>query len=320
MRCGWTPRAWGGTPVFAYGFDDFTPLELDALETLAGRVGVDVVVSLPYEPGRLAFKAVDRVHARLAEIASEADALPPAADWYADESARRPPPPRAGAVRRPAVRARSTPAAPCAATAPAAQRAEVELVAAEVLGLLREGTAPGDVAVVFRDPARYGSLVEQVFGAYGIPFSIDRHARLGHTGLGRGLLALLRCATDDEAGADDLLAWLRTPGRLEIPELADRLEADVRQAGVEDLASARARWDAAQPPGAGRARPPDPRPRERDRAAGGARVGPRHAVRRPLPAQGAPARGRGAGRRPRAAAPPPTRSGRCAPWPRRGCR
>ena len=54
------------------------------------------------------------------------------------------------------------------------ERAEVELAAARVLQLLRDGVVPGDVAVVFRDPNRYSSLLEQVFGAYGIPYSIDR--------------------------------------------------------------------------------------------------------------------------------------------------
>ena len=82
--------------------------------------------------------------------------------------------------------------------------------------MLRGGTPPGEVAVVFRDPARYASLVEQVFGAYGIPYSIDRSVPLAHTGVGRGLLALLRCALL-EGTADDLLAYLRTPGLLRRP-------------------------------------------------------------------------------------------------------
>ena len=56
------PRLWGRSPVFAYGFDDFTRLELDALETLAGHCDADVVVSLPYEAGREAFRAIAGVH------------------------------------------------------------------------------------------------------------------------------------------------------------------------------------------------------------------------------------------------------------------
>ena len=41
----------------------------------------------------------------------------------------------------------------------------------------------------------------------------------------------------------DLLAWLRTPGLLKQPGLADRLEAKVRQAGAHDAAEARALWE-----------------------------------------------------------------------------
>src|SRR5829696_313788 len=52
------PERWGGTPVFVYGFDDFTELELDAIESLADKADAEVTVSLPYERGRVAFKAL----------------------------------------------------------------------------------------------------------------------------------------------------------------------------------------------------------------------------------------------------------------------
>ena len=55
------PASWGETPVFVYGFDDFTPLELAALAALAGSPGVDVTVSLPWEAGREAFRATARL-------------------------------------------------------------------------------------------------------------------------------------------------------------------------------------------------------------------------------------------------------------------
>ena len=48
------PAAWGATPVFFYGFDDLQPLQHDAVETLAAT-GAQVTLSLPYEPGRMAF-------------------------------------------------------------------------------------------------------------------------------------------------------------------------------------------------------------------------------------------------------------------------
>src|SRR5437588_595421 len=51
------PYRWGAEPVFFYGFDDLTALERDAVETLARVVGVEVTVSLTYEPGREALVA-----------------------------------------------------------------------------------------------------------------------------------------------------------------------------------------------------------------------------------------------------------------------
>ncbi len=49
------PERWGPRPVFLYGFDDLTPAQLDAIETLAAVPDAGVTVSLPYEPGRAAF-------------------------------------------------------------------------------------------------------------------------------------------------------------------------------------------------------------------------------------------------------------------------
>jgi ATP-dependent helicase/DNAse subunit B len=235
------PHDFGRTPVFVYGFDDFTPIELDALETLATRVGVDVMVSLPYERGRPAFRAVAPLFERLRALADRHVELPAISEWYAEGS-------RAALhhLERRLYEGsdeRIEPGASVRLLSAGGERAEVELVAVNVLERLRDGTSAGDVAVVFRDPKRYASLVEQVFGAYGVPFSIDRYVRFGHTALGRGLLALVRCATP-HGTADDLLAYLRTPGYLDRPRIADRLEADVRRAGATSAADARKLWEA----------------------------------------------------------------------------
>src|SRR3954471_3873209 len=237
------PDRFGRTPVLVYGFDDFTPIELDALETLAMRVGVDVTVSLPYERGRPAFRAVAPLFERLRELADRHVELPAISEWYADES-------RAALhhLERGLYEGggeRLDPGAAVRLFAAGGARAEVEQVAAEALRRLRGGPSRGDVPVVFREPRRYASLVEQVFDAYGVPFSIDRYVPFGHTALGRGLLALLRCATS-RGTADDLLAYLRTPGRLELPRIADRLEADVRREGVTTAAGARKLWESAR--------------------------------------------------------------------------
>jgi ATP-dependent helicase/DNAse subunit B len=237
------PDRFGRTPVLVYGFDDFTPIELDALETLATRVGVDVTVSLPYERGRPAFRAVAPLFERLRGLADSHVELPAISDWYADESRTALHHLERGLYE--AVGERVDPGEAVRLFAAGGARAEIEQVAAEVLALLRRGVSPGDVAVVFREPKRYASLVEQVFDAYGVPFSIDRYVPFGHTALGRGLLALLRCATP-HGSAEDLLAYLRTPGRLELPRIADRLEADVRREGVTSAAGARKLWESAR--------------------------------------------------------------------------
>ena len=65
------PSAWAGTPVFVYGFDDFTELEFRTIEELAVYAEADVVVSLPFEPGREAFKATATLRERLREVAAE---------------------------------------------------------------------------------------------------------------------------------------------------------------------------------------------------------------------------------------------------------
>ncbi len=234
------PETWGTTPVFVYGFDDFTPLELAALAALADGAAVDVTVSLPYEPGREAFRATARTHALLRELAGEEVELTALSDHYADGSRD-----ALHALERVLFEDAAVPVAPGDAVRvhlAGGRRAEVELCAAEVLALLRTGTAPGDVAVVLRDPRPYASTIEQVFGAYGIPYSIDRRLPLRHSGVGRGLLALLRCAAGT-ASADDLLAYLRTPGRLREPLYADRLEVAVRRDGATTAARARALWE-----------------------------------------------------------------------------
>jgi ATP-dependent helicase/DNAse subunit B len=232
--------AWRRTPVFAYGFDDFNGIQLDALETLS-QCDADVTVSLPYERGRLAFKAVAGVHQELLALGAEELALPPLDDHYADES-RTPLHHLERHLFEVEPAGRVDPDAAISFHSAGGERAEVELAAARVLQLLRDGVTPGDVAVVFREPGRYSSLLEQVFGAYGIPYSIDRRLRFGHTGLGRGLLALIRAAGPDGT-ADDLLAYLRTPGLLRVPGFADSLEAEVRRSGAHRASEARAVWE-----------------------------------------------------------------------------
>ena len=113
-----------------------------------------------------------------------------------------------------------------------------------MLALLQAGTAPEEIAVVYRSPDGPAALVRSVFEAYGIPVAVSAPAPLRAVPLGRGLLGLLRAALSEAGRAEDVLAWLRTPGLLDRPGLADTLEADVRRKGAATAAAARALWEA----------------------------------------------------------------------------
>ena len=207
-RCGASPQRWGATPLFVYGFDDFTRLELDALETRRrplrrGRRRLAAV-----RAGPLAFKAVSGIVAELSQLAASSG--------------------RAGGGLRP-LRARARArrctgwSAACSRTSPpktpsrrtgvvrehtaGGERAEVELVGRRGAGAAARrhagrATSPSSCAT----RSRYASLVEQVFDAYGIPYSIDRSLPLGaHR---RSAAACSRCcaARCSTAAPEDLLA------------------------------------------------------------------------------------------------------------------
>jgi len=238
------PKAWGATPVFLYGFDDLTALERDAVETLARVADAEVIVSLTYEPGRAAFagRAATLVQ-ELGQIAAEVSELSSIDTYFA---------PEARTALHHLERHLFEPGAPRVPAGDAVklliaggERAEAELVAAELLRLLHEGGVPAErIVVVPRTIERSAALLEQVLAAYGVPYALQRRIPLAHTALGRGLLALARCALrPGEAGPRDLLTYLRTPGRLERLELADRLELTVRRTAISDLHAARREWE-----------------------------------------------------------------------------
>jgi ATP-dependent helicase/DNAse subunit B len=236
------PARWRGTPVFLYGFDDLTPLQRDAVETLAVHCRADVMLSLTYEPGRAAFAGRGATFQELLALGAEHVPLEARADHYASlglhdlerglfETGAEPFDAGGGVVLLEG----------------GGERAELELVAAHVARLIRErGYAPEDVAVVLREPRDHAALIGQVFTELEVPYALDRWIPAGHTALGRGVVALLRCALAG-GSADDLLTWLRTPGKLEQPALADRLEQRVRRAGAVSASAARELWESDHP-------------------------------------------------------------------------
>jgi ATP-dependent helicase/DNAse subunit B len=235
------PGRWGATPVFLYGFDDLSPLQRDVIDTLANAVGTEVMLSLTFEAGRTAFAARATLHQELLALRATEEVQPAVSDYYA---------PAARTVLHHVERALYEPEAPrvdpgsaVVALEGGGERAEVEIVAAEVARLIREeGMAPEEIAVVHRGLDAVAPLIDLVFRTYDIPAAVRRTIKVGHTALGRGLVAMVRCALLD-ASADELLTWLRTPGVLRTPAFADRLESRARREGARTAAEARALWE-----------------------------------------------------------------------------
>jgi ATP-dependent helicase/DNAse subunit B len=241
------PAAWGATPVYFYGFDDLLPLQRDAVETLAAT-GADVTLSLSYEPGRMAFAGRATTFAELRREDVRHQPLKPRAEHYAPAARDALHHLERGLFELAGDQlfdpAPVDPGDAVTLLQGGGERAELELVAAEIARLVaEEGMAPEEIAVVLRRPRDVAALLVEVFAAFGVPVALTRDVAFGHTGLGRGLVALLRCALVD-GSAENLLAWLRTPGLLKQPELADRLEAKARQAGARSADAARALWEA----------------------------------------------------------------------------
>jgi ATP-dependent helicase/nuclease subunit B len=240
------PSLWRERPVLFYGFDDLTPMQLDAVETLGVGVGAEVTVSLPYEPGRTAFAGRAGTFQWLEPLAARHRPLEARADHYAPGARR-----ALAHLERSLFEAgvgRAEPGSAVRLLEGGGERAELELVAGEIGGLLERGIAPGEIAVVLRAPPAALDLVEEVFSAAGIPYALQRRRSLSDTSIGRGLIGLLRSVPASGGRADagragDLLAWLRSPGLLERPELADRLELRVRREGVPSAEGARQLWE-----------------------------------------------------------------------------
>ena len=220
-------EAWAGRPVLAYGFEDLTGTQWALLSALAGRT--DVLVSLPYEPGRATFASLRSTADDLAGLAAgRVEELPPAyaeiahpalayleRALFADEP-RPAPPPLEGAVRF---------------LEGAGSRGSLELVADEVLSLLREGTPPDAVALVCPSFDRLRAPLETALGAAGIPYAMEGRVRLGQTPFGHALLSALRFLWQPERRRD-LFGFLRSPYSGLTRASADYLEGRLRGLAV----------------------------------------------------------------------------------------
>ncbi len=200
--------SWSGEPVFAYGFEDLTGAEWALLEALSARA--DVTVSIPYEPGRAAFASLERTVEDLAGLAGGSiEELGPSREQL---DGRFPAP--LAHLERELFADKPVPSASLDGAIGflegAGARGTTELVAAEVLELLRSGTPAERIGVVCDSVDRWRAVLETVLVPLGIPFAIEQPGRLGETALGRALLGLLRFAWL-EGRRGDLFRYLRSP-------------------------------------------------------------------------------------------------------------
>ena len=217
-------EAWDGRPVFAYGFEDLTGAEWALVEALSGRS--EVTVSLPYEPGRDAFASLSRTAEDLTALASQVEEL------AASPTAR-------GPVLAYVERALFGDAA---ASAPesdgsvrflegAGLRGTLELVAEEVLALLRAGTAPEEIAIVCPTLDRWRAALDTAFSTLGVPYALEGRVRLGQTPFGQALISFLRYVWLD-GDRRDLFSFLRSPYSGLTRRHADFLEGRLRGRAV----------------------------------------------------------------------------------------
>ena len=226
------PGAWGGRPVFLYGFDDLTPEQLRLVDALSGAA--EVTVALVHEPGRVALAARARSVEQLERLGVDhSESLPRTAaagtlahlerSFLEDAFERRDPGDALQLLEA------------------AGARAEVEQIAAKITRLLREGVAADAVVVIAREPALHAGLLEHVFAAYGIPAAVHASMPLGHTALGRAIIPLVRLAGRSGAPGD-LVTFLRCSGRGS-DRAVDRLEREVRVRRIDSAAEAIEAWE-----------------------------------------------------------------------------
>ena len=158
-RCARAPYRWGAEPVFFYGFDDLTALQRDAVETLARVVGVEVTVSLTYEPGREALVARAETVEELRPLAQRVAELPAQDAHYAPGSRAALHHLERSLFEREPVE-RIDPGDAVVLLEAGGERAEAELVAQQIHELRRAGVPGDEIVVIHRSRARAAPLLE----------------------------------------------------------------------------------------------------------------------------------------------------------------
>ena len=228
------PDGWSGRPVLFYGFDDLTPEQMDLVREL--WEAAEVTVALPYEDRAVLTAARGALFAQLRDVPGvSVRHLETNPDFT-----------RSRTLFELERRFGEEPGEPIendgglALLASAGELAEAETIGSEVARLLDREVPAGEIVVVVRDPAGAGPLLRRVFSRFRIPVAVQADLPVTRTLTGTGLIALLRAAVG-RGEAEDLLAYLRTPG-VASPGRVDWLERRVRRDRLRTAEQAHEAW------------------------------------------------------------------------------
>jgi hypothetical protein len=222
-------------PVFLYGLDDLTPLQLGLVRALAAAT--EVTVALPYEDGNLALAARPALLDSLREIGVEEE-------MATEANPANTPSPLLFHLERnfgAADPARAEPDGSLLILRSAGERGEAEAVAAEVVRLLSAGAEPDEVAIVLRDPQRRGPLLASVLEAYGVPVALEAEIPVATTAVGGGLMAMLETIVGSRRAAE-MLRYLRLASEV-AAGVVDSFERDIRRQRIESASGAIELWE-----------------------------------------------------------------------------
>jgi ATP-dependent helicase/DNAse subunit B len=231
------PEAWGGRPVFLYGFDDLTVEQLELARELWATSRV--TIALPWEDREVLTSARGALFAQLRDV-----------EGVEITELRGEPKFTSSGTLFELERRFGKPGAEgdllandggFALLASAGELAEAEAVGAEVARLLDDGVPAGEIAIVLRDPSSAGPLFRRVLSRFEIPVAVQADVDVSRTVTGTGLLALLEAALG-RGRASDLLAYLRTPG-IASPRRVDWFERKVLRGRMRSTEEAMAAWE-----------------------------------------------------------------------------